>query len=141
MAIGAHSQASGSTRVGCISQLGLQQEERTRIIDNMRPVNQTVTAFKSPRPHTVDVLGGMGKELMPQCSDTGKSFRPYCGLPPTAVAPAYSLIKSFISIWDCGRKAAIFRFKDSKPTQLLEDFSLLVLGLQGDIHSLDPVLR
>ena len=56
---------------------GLRQGEKTRLIDDMRPVNQSVATFESPRPHTVDVLAAMGKELMATCPNVPKKGKAY----------------------------------------------------------------
>ena len=43
---------------------GLAQGEKVRLVDDLRPVNQTVATSESPRPHTVDMLASMGKSMM-----------------------------------------------------------------------------
>ena len=44
-------------------------------MDGMRPVNETVSPFGSPKPHTTDVLAAMGEELMASCPNTPLSGR------------------------------------------------------------------
>ena len=86
-----------------------------RLIDDMRPVNRTVSTFESPRPHTVDVLAAMGRELMSACPAQGTGLIQAKG-------------PSFRSLKEC--------------LQFLEDFSLLVVvGVQGFVHCVDLVLR
>ena len=93
---------------------GLCQGEKTRLIDDMRPVNQTVSTFESPRPHTVDVLAAMGRELMSACpgvSIQGKAFDLTAAYRQLPLHPDAAWV-SFISIWDCERKEpALFRLK------------------------------
>ena len=43
---------------------GLQQSTKVRLIDDFRPVNETVSSEKSPKPHTVDVLAAAVLETM-----------------------------------------------------------------------------
>ena len=128
------------------------QGEKTRLIDDMRPVNQTVSTFESPRPHTVDVLAAMGRELMSACPGVpiqGKAFDLTAAYRQLPLHPDAAWV-SFISIWDCERKEpALFRLKalpfgasKSECLQFLEDFSLLVVvGVQGFVHCVDLVLR
>ena len=93
---------------------GLCQGEKTRLIDDMRPVNQTVSTFESPRPHTVDVLAAMGRELMSACPGVpiqGKAFDRTAAYRQLPLRPDAAWV-SFISIWDCERKEpALFRLK------------------------------
>ena len=93
---------------------GLCQGEKTRLIDDMRPVNQTVSTFESPRPHTVDVLAAMGRELMSACPGVpiqGKAFDLTAAYRQLPLRPDAAWV-SFISIWDCERKEpALFRLK------------------------------
>ena len=97
-----------------------------------------------------DVLAAMGKELMSACPNVpirGKAFELTAAYRQLPLRPDTAWV-SFISIWDCERKEpAIFRLKilpfgaSKSVYSFLRDFSLIVVvGLQGVVHCLDPVL-
>ena len=109
LACGAHLQAFSCARVRTSA-----EREKTRLIDDMRLVNQSAATFESPRPHTVDVLAAMGKELMATCPNVpikGKAYELTAAYRQLPLHPDTAWV-SFVSIWDCERKEpAIFRLK------------------------------
>ena len=85
---------------------GLAQGEKVRLIDDLRPVNQTVATSESPRPHTVDVLASMGKSLMaavPGVPLLGKAYDLTAAYRQLPLHPS-TYWNSFISVWDHTRQ-------------------------------------
>ena len=81
---------------------GLAQGEKVRLIDDLRPVNQTVATSESPRPHTVDVLASMGKSMMaavPGVPLLGKAYDLTAAYRQLPLHPG-TYWNSFISVWD-----------------------------------------
>ena len=93
---------------------GLAQGEKVRLIDNLRPVNQTVATSESPRPHTVDVLASMGKSMMsaaPGVPLLGKAYDLTAAYRQLPLHPS-TYWNSFISVWDHVRQEpAIFQLR------------------------------
>ena len=81
---------------------GLAQGEKVRLIDDLRPVNQTVATSESPRPHTVDVLASMGKSMMaavPGVPLLGKAYDLTAAYRQLPLRPG-TCWNSFISVWE-----------------------------------------
>ena len=73
-----------------------------RLIDDLRPVNQTVATSESPRPHTVDMLTSMGKSMMaaaPGVPLLGKAYDLTAAYRQLTLHPS-TCWNSFISVWD-----------------------------------------
>ena len=124
-----HEVPSGS--VVC-RRFGLPQEEKTRLIDDMCPVNQTVShmnplaltrstcwrrwARNSCRPALVSPFQG-------KAFDLAAAYRQLPLHPETAWT-------SFISVWDCQKRVQL-------PANMTHT---MVVGMRSLFHSLDPLL-
>ena len=85
---------------------GLVQGEKVRLIDDLRPVNQTVATFESPRPRTVDILASMGKSMMlaaPGVPLLGKAYDLTAAHRQLPLHPC-TYWNSFISVWNHVRR-------------------------------------